>query len=106
MAAHDPTERILLARIAAAERWARTPDRAAALDPANKARDERFYRQVDEEFGPLDPEVREKLVAAKRTAFYTRLGLKSAQARRARGKAKQLEAEVESALSEVDGAVA
>ncbi len=40
-------DRAVIARIAAAERWARTPDRAAATEPARRGLRARFEREVD-----------------------------------------------------------
>ena len=83
MPARTPEERTLFARIAAAERWAREPDRTGATAPARRAALDRFEKQVDPD-GVLDPVERAKRAASAKTAFYTRLALKSAQARRAR----------------------
>lgn len=47
MAAHDPTVRVLCARIAAAERWAREPDRIAATAAARRGLRAKFERRVD-----------------------------------------------------------
>lgn len=105
MPAQDPSDRALIARIAAAERWAQTEDRAAATAPARRALLDRFEKQVDPD-GVLAPAERARRAASAKTAFYTRLALKSAQARRARVRAAQLEVEVDTALSELeDGAV-
>lgn len=101
MPAYDPTERSLVARVAANERWARTTDRAAATAPARKAAVDRFERQVDPD-GTLPPAVRASLAESARKAFFTRLALKSAQARRARRRAAHLDAEVDAALASVD----
>lgn len=65
----------LIAQLAAAEKWANTTDRSAATAAARTARDARFLEQADG-----DP-VR---AAHLRKAFFLRLSLKSAQARRAR----------------------
>ncbi len=46
-------DRALIARIAAAERWARTPDRVAATEPARRGLRARFEREADPE-GALD----------------------------------------------------
>ncbi|MFF0876626.1 hypothetical protein [Micromonospora aurantiaca (nom. illeg.)] len=82
----SPTERILIARIAAAERWGRTVDRTAATEPARKAFRDRFEAQVPPEV--TDPDRRAEMAEHLRRAFYQRLALKSAQARRNRkGKA-------------------
>lgn len=69
------TEKRLLAQIAAHESWARTLDRTARTRNARKGLDERFLREAGG-----DPKRAESL----RKAFYARLALKSAQARRRR----------------------
>lgn len=49
MASSDPQDRALIARIAAAERWGRTPDqdRSAATAPARAGLRSKFAHQVD-----------------------------------------------------------
>ncbi|QWC85537.1 hypothetical protein KLP28_01775 [Nocardioidaceae bacterium] len=69
------SELSILGRIGAHASWAATPDRAARTAPARAALDQKF---LDEAGG--DP-VR---AAHLRKAYYARLALKSAQARRAR----------------------
>ena len=69
----DPGDRSLIARIAAHESWANTTNRSARTAPARAALDRKFL----EEAGG-DP-VR---AAHLRSAWYARLALKSAQARR------------------------
>lgn len=101
MPAHDPSDRALIARIAAAERWAHTSDRTAATAAMRKAFTDRFERQADPD-GVLDPADRARRAASLRTAFYSRLALKSAQARRARSKARKLDEEVAAELSHMD----
>ena len=46
-------DRALIARIAAAERWARTPDRSAATEPARRGLRAKFEREADPD-GVLD----------------------------------------------------
>lgn len=75
MSAQDPKHRILVAQIAANERWARTTDRSAATAKAREALDQKFLDEADG-----DP-VR---AANLRKAHFQRLALKSAQARNAR----------------------
>jgi hypothetical protein len=89
MSARDPHDRTLVARIAASSRWAKEPDRAAATAPARAAFDRRFVRQVDPD-GVLDPDELARRVASAKSAFYARLQLKSAQARRERAVARKL----------------
>lgn len=68
-----PAERALRARIASHESWAATPDRAARTAPARAALDAKFLAAADG-----DPVRAEHL----RKAYYARLALRSAQARR------------------------
>lgn len=94
-----PEERALLGRIAAHTKWATEPDRRAATAPARKASLDRFERQVDPE-GVLTPEERAIRAAHARKAHFGRMALLSAQARRARARAAELEAEVAEGLAE------
>lgn len=74
----DPAARAALStigRIGAHAKWANCEDRTAATAPARAGLEEKF---LDEAGG--DPKRAESL----RKAYYTRLALKSAQARRAR----------------------
>lgn len=68
-------ERQIVARIAAHTKWANTSDRTAATAPARAALEQKFLDQAGG-----DP-VRAKNL---RQAYYQRLALKSAQARRRR----------------------
>ncbi len=73
-----PTEtspKSLAAQIAAHESWAHTTDRPARTAPARAALDARFLREADG-----DPIRADHL----RRAYFLRLSLKSAKARRAR----------------------
>jgi hypothetical protein len=72
------SELSLLGRLGAHTKWANTTDRSAATAPARRALEQRF---LDEAGG--DP-VR---AAHLKKAYYTRLALKSAQARRSRREA-------------------
>lgn len=86
-------ERQLQGRIAAHESWANTPDRSARTAKARAAMCEKFLAEAGG-----DPVKAEHL----RKAFYQRMALKSAQARR---KAKEATAElaaVEAEVSELD----
>lgn len=89
MPAHDPTERTLVAQVAAHSKWAKTADRAAATAPARQAYLERFERQVDPD-GRLDPETRAQLAESAKKAYFARLALKSAKARRLRRDANKM----------------
>jgi hypothetical protein len=76
-----PSARILRARIAACERWAREPDRRAATAPARAGLELRFAREVDPD-GTLSPLELAKRIKSAKQAYFSRLALKSAQARR------------------------
>lgn len=71
MPAKSPEERSLVSRIGAYEKWANTADRSAATKAARRAFDKRFEQYPDPE--------------AARKAYFTRLALKSAKARRKAG---------------------
>lgn len=71
---------VLVARIAAAERWARTVDRSAATAPARAAAWERFERLVDPD-GVLTPDERRSRAQDLRRANMLRLSRLAAQRR-------------------------
>ncbi|MBA5846257.1 hypothetical protein [Gordonia amicalis] len=77
------SERSLIAQLAAHESWAKTPDRTARTANARRALEDKFEREVDPD-GVLSPADRAKRVENARKAYYARLALKSAQARRTR----------------------
>jgi hypothetical protein len=83
MPAINPTERRLLGRIGALTSWANTVDRTARTEPGRRAMLERFEREVDPD-GTLPPAERAKRAEFARRAYFQRLALKSAQARRRR----------------------
>lgn len=98
-----PNELRLNASAAAHESWARTPDRSARTANARKAALDRFEREVDPD-GVLDPVERARRAEHARKAYFTRLALKSAKARR---RSKELAAEADQAdkeLSQAGGA--
>ncbi|PXX66940.1 hypothetical protein DFR70_103695 [Nocardia tenerifensis] len=78
-----PVERMLQAKIAAHESWARTSDRAARTAKARNVMLSKFERLVDPD-GLLNPDERAYRVEQARKAHYTRMALKSAQSRRRR----------------------
>lgn len=80
-----PQERSLRGQIAAHASWARTPDRSARTAPARKALLDKFEQEVDPD-GTLPPAERAKRAENARKAYFRRLALKSAQARRRRSK--------------------
>lgn len=77
----EPNERALRARLAAHTRWALEPDPAAATAKARQVFMDRFEREVDPD-GDMDPVERARRAKSARKAHFTRLALKSAQARR------------------------
>lgn len=78
-----PEQRRLFGLIGALESWSRTTDRTARTAPGRRAMDAKFEHEVDPD-GQLSPAERAKRAEFARKAYYTRLALKSAQARRAR----------------------
>lgn len=77
----DPTTRQLAAKVAAHASWAGTGDRTARTANARAALQARFETEVDPH-GLLDPEERTRRAEHARSAYYTRLALKSHAARR------------------------
>ncbi|MGY1660764.1 hypothetical protein ACI78Q_06005 [Geodermatophilus sp. SYSU D00705] len=77
------SERALRARLAARVSWANTADRSARTAPARAGLMAKFERDVDPD-GTLPPAERARCVASAKKAHYTRLALRSAQARRAK----------------------
>ena len=71
------------ARLAAHESWARTSDPSARTAPAREAAWSRFEREADPD-GKLNPEERARRAEHARKAYFLRLAMKSAQARRRR----------------------
>ena len=88
MPAQSAAERSLIGQYAAYESWARTPDRAARTRNARQAAEDRFLREVDPE-GVLPEATRRQMAEAARKAYFARLALKSAQARRRRAGGNQ-----------------
>ena len=80
-----PEQRSLRARIASHESWARTPDASARTAPGRKAFLDRFEKQVDPD-GELSATERARRADHARKAYFARLALKSARARRARSR--------------------
>jgi hypothetical protein len=79
-----PSERSLAARLAVHASWARTTDPAARTAKARAAFADRFEREVDPD-GVLAPAERARRAAHARQAYFARLALRSAQARRRQG---------------------
>lgn len=80
MPSFDPVERSLAARLAAHTLHSQV-DPTEHTAPARKAFLERFEKEVDPD-GILSPDERARRAAHARKAYFTRLALKSAQARR------------------------
>jgi hypothetical protein len=74
-------DRSLIARLAAHESWANTADPSARTAPARRALLDRFEREVDPD-GVLPPAERARRAGHARKAYFARLALRSAQARR------------------------
>jgi hypothetical protein len=89
LAANDPQTRQLVGRIGAEQSWANTEDRSARTKPARDGLNAKFLREAGG-----DPVRAEHL----RKAYFLKLALKSAQARK---KIKTLTAEAESAEAEL-----
>jgi hypothetical protein len=85
MPARDPSTRALTARIAANVRWSRENpnDPTGPLPRARAAFNARFEREVDPD-GVLPEAERARRAQCARKAYYQRLALLSAQARRRR----------------------
>lgn len=79
--AYDPAKRRAAAKVASNTRWAHEPDRRAATQAARDAQQRRFEDEVDPE-RRLEPEERARRVTNAKSAYYTRLAAKSAEARR------------------------
>jgi hypothetical protein len=74
----------LLGTLANHERWAGIEDRAAATAPARQAFRDRFITEARERFGDLPADELAYRAEHLRKAYYTRLSLKAARARRAK----------------------
>jgi hypothetical protein len=79
----SPSERVLRARLAAHASWANTADPAARTKPGRDAALARFEDEVDPD-RVLPETERLRRANSARKAYFTRLALKSAQARRRR----------------------
>jgi hypothetical protein len=74
-------DRSLIARLAAHESWVNTADPSARTAPARRAMLDRFERPVDPQ-RVLSPAERARRAGHARRAYFARLALRSAQARR------------------------
>lgn len=75
-------------RLGGLTRWSRETDRLGATERMRKAADDRFLRQVQEEYPDLPLKAQLELAASRRRLFYVRIGRMSAAARRARTKSR------------------
>lgn len=80
MASHDPVIRRQVASIGGLTRWA-FEDPSAQAERAKRNIEERFLREVDPD-GVLEPDERARRATRLKSAYFKRLALKSAQARR------------------------
>lgn len=87
-------DRSLIARLAAHESWARTADPSARTAAARRAMLERFEHQVDPD-GVLPPAERARRAGHARQAYFARLALRSAQARRKTTGADEVDGEAD-----------
>jgi hypothetical protein len=78
-------DRVMAARIAAAERWGRTIDRCAATEPARNGLRAKFEREADPD-GVLPPHIRARRADQLMQAHMLRMARASA-AKRARKRA-------------------
>jgi hypothetical protein len=78
----------LLSTAANHEKWAAVEDRSAATESARKALRDRFLTEARERFGDLPADELAYRAEHLRKAFYTRLSLKAARARRAKKAAR------------------
>lgn len=74
---------VLAGRLGAHTSWANTTDRTARTAPGTQAFLDRFEREVDPD-GVLDPQERGIRAQHARKAYFLRLSLKAAEARRAK----------------------
>ena len=86
MPAATPEDRVLIAKLAAAERWGRTPDRTAATAPARAGLRAKFAREIDPD-GTLEPAVLEMRVDSLVRAHMLRMSLAAKAARAAKSAA-------------------
>ncbi len=105
MAASTAEDRSLIAQIAAAERWGRTPDRTAATAPARAGLRARFAREVDP-MGDLDDAEVERRVDQLMRAHMLRMSLAARTARRKARELTEVAEQAEAALAEGGGRVA
>ena len=104
MTAKSPEDRALIARIAAATRWAGEPDRVAATERARSARREQFERQAREACPGLTDVEYARRAGDLMRAHMLRMTLRAQQARRKAREMTSLAEAAEQELREVGGA--
>ena len=82
MVARTHEERVLVARIATAEKWARCPDRSAATAPARAGRRAKWAAEITAALGELPQDELERRIDDKQRAAMLRMTLASKVARR------------------------
>ncbi len=97
----SPSERMHRAQMAAHTRWAQCDDRTAATEPARRAAQARWDREVDPD-GVLSPQERARRAESAKKAHMARMAFNSAKARRLRRNADALDAEVASSEQSAD----
>lgn len=102
MAAHDPAERALVARIAANTRWSRERDRSAATEPARAGRRARLEAQLDPN-GTLEAGELARRVAQAEAAHMQRMALAAMVSRRKARQAAEAAAEANRRLERLLG---
>ncbi len=99
-----PSDRHLIARLAAHVSWANTANRTARTAPARDAFLAKFEDQVDPR-RELSPQERARRAAHARKAYFAGLALKSAQARRGASSRRQAVGELQEAAALLDAAL-
>lgn len=82
--ASNPSDRTLIARLAALERWAREPDRSAATAAARRALDDRYLAQAR----TLHPDLPERELRIRAENLRSAHAIRAARARWARHRAR------------------
>jgi len=100
-----PGEKSLRGRLAAHAKWAKEPDATAATAAAREAFLSRFETQVDPE-NKLTPQERTRRAEHARKAYFLRLAMRSAKARRAKSANRRVletAAEMQAMVDEITG---
>lgn len=102
MASKRPEDRSIVAQIAAAERWGRTPDRTAATAPARAGLRAKFAREADPH-GVLPAAELERRIDSLMRAHMLRMSLRAKQARQQAREATERAEQAEAALEAAGG---